>query len=120
MNGLAIHRFDSDRSSVVQALGYDGKDGNLLIQFRSSGAVWRYARVSADTYRDLLAAESMGAYVASVIKKERNGEKVEMMDWLRFVELCQELSAEERKKAYESANKSLFEQLRKSPLALGF
>ena len=48
-------------SSVLVAVGYDADTAELEIEFRS-GDVYRYYAVPARVHRELLAAESPGAY----------------------------------------------------------
>jgi lysyl-tRNA synthetase class 2 len=48
-------------SSVLRSIGYDADTAELEIEF-TSGDVYRYYAVPARVHRDLVAAESPGAY----------------------------------------------------------
>ena len=48
-------------SSVIAAVGYDATTSELEIEFRS-GDVYRYYAVPPSVHRDLMAADSPGAY----------------------------------------------------------
>jgi hypothetical protein len=53
-------------SSMLQAVGYDEQNKELIAVF-SSGAMWRYRGVTKKVYRELLAADSKGSYMRSCI-----------------------------------------------------
>ncbi len=61
-------------SSNVRSAGHDGD--TLEIEF-TSGGIYRYAGVSRADYEALLAAPSIGSYVAKHIKPHFVAEKVE-------------------------------------------
>ena len=48
-------------SSVIRSIGYDPETAELEIEFRS-GDLYRYYAVPPSVHRDLMAAESPGAY----------------------------------------------------------
>ncbi len=48
-------------SSVLRSIGYDSNTAELEIEF-TSGDVYRYYTVPPRVYRELLAADSLGAY----------------------------------------------------------
>jgi len=54
------------RSSVLRSAGYDPSTSELEIEFRS-GDVYRYFAVPPSVHRELMAAESPGAYFNRVI-----------------------------------------------------
>ena len=49
-------------SSVLRSVGYDASTAELELEF-TSGDVYRYYAVPARVHRELLAADSPGAYV---------------------------------------------------------
>ena len=49
------------RSSSLAQVAYDGRRAMLQVEFRD-GAVYQYATVPIQTYRDLLRATSKGSY----------------------------------------------------------
>ncbi|WP_152365220.1 KTSC domain-containing protein [Microlunatus speluncae] len=54
-------------SSSIRAVGYDDEHGRLFLEYTNGGRYVHFG-VPASVYRDLLAAESIGAYVNRVIK----------------------------------------------------
>ena len=55
-------------STMLAALAYDYGRGILRLEFRSSGAFYRYYGVPATVYEALLAAPSKGRYFNRVIR----------------------------------------------------
>ncbi len=53
-------------SSMLQAVGYDEENKELIAVF-NSGAMWRYKGVTKKVYKELLAADSQGSYMRSCI-----------------------------------------------------
>ncbi|MDB5308220.1 MAG: hypothetical protein JWO38_2422 [Gemmataceae bacterium] len=62
-DGIALTLVES---SMLLAVGYDAATEELEAVFRS-GAVWRYRGVPRKVYRDLLAAESKGSFMRSMV-----------------------------------------------------
>lgn len=56
-------------SSVIYAVGYNAKKGDLEIQFKDGGA-YLYLGVPAPIYLELMNAESKGAYFDEEIKNQ--------------------------------------------------
>lgn len=54
-------------SSSISSIGYDAATMTLELEYRN-GKVYRYFEVPAATYRELLAASSIGGYVNTRIK----------------------------------------------------
>lgn len=54
-------------SSLIQAVGYDAERRLLEVAF-TSGRVYWYAEVPAETYEGLMAAESKGEYFLAHIR----------------------------------------------------
>jgi hypothetical protein len=54
-------------SSSIASIGYDAGTRTLELEYRN-GKVYRYFEVPAGTYRELLAASSIGAFVNTRIK----------------------------------------------------
>jgi hypothetical protein len=54
-------------SSSISSIGYDGGTAVLEIEYRN-GNVYRYFAVPASIYAALVASESMGTFVNTVIK----------------------------------------------------
>ena len=50
------------QSSVIKSLGYDEATSRLEVEFVREGDVYEYRMVPASTYRELMQAESLGAY----------------------------------------------------------
>jgi KTSC domain len=55
-------------SESIASLGFDPRRGELDVEFRESGDIYRYFEVSAEEYAAFLAAESKGAYLNHVFK----------------------------------------------------
>jgi hypothetical protein len=53
-------------SSMLIAVGYDAATEELEAVF-TSGAVWRYRGVPRKVYRDLLATDSKGSFMRSMV-----------------------------------------------------
>ena len=58
---------DAVESVAVDAIGYDGSEKLLDIEF-TGGEIYRYENVPPEEYRSLLAADSIGGYVNRLIK----------------------------------------------------
>ncbi len=56
-------------STVIYAVGYDAKRGDLEIEFKEGG-VYLYLGVPAPLYLELMNAESTGAYFDDKIKNQ--------------------------------------------------
>lgn len=56
------------RSSAIEAVGYDVERQTLEVRWIGQARVYRYHRVPAEVYAELLAAESKGTYVNEQIK----------------------------------------------------
>jgi len=70
------------KSSLLAAVGYDAASRTLLLEFKSRkegepGKVYRYADVSAETYKKFLAAPSLGSHFLKQIKPNHACTKVE-------------------------------------------
>lgn len=55
-------------SEPIASMGYECRRCELDIEFRESGDVYRYFQVSAEEYRDFMAAQSKGSYLNQVFK----------------------------------------------------
>lgn len=55
-------------SESIASIGYLPHFRELEIEFRQSGDVYRYFRVSAAEYAEFMAAESKGTYLNQVFK----------------------------------------------------
>ncbi len=55
-------------SASIASIGYDRKRRELEVEFRETGDVYRYFKVSAAEYADFIAAESKGSYLNQVFK----------------------------------------------------
>lgn len=55
-------------SSQIKAMGHDLATNTLAVQFRAGDAVYHYAGVSAETFKELKAAKSVGKHLHSKIK----------------------------------------------------
>jgi predicted nuclease of predicted toxin-antitoxin system len=63
-------------SSAISSISYDPKSQTLDVEFRISGETYRYFEVPEDEYRELLAADSKGAYLNSEIKPKYRTRKL--------------------------------------------
>lgn len=59
-------------SESVASIGYAAGRRELEIEFRQSGAVYRYFEVSASEYAAFLSAESKGTYLNQVFKPKNH------------------------------------------------
>jgi hypothetical protein len=57
------------KSSVIKAVGYDQATNVLEVEFHS-GKVYRYFMVPLSAYRELIEAESIGAYFNTEIRND--------------------------------------------------
>lgn len=55
-------------SSAIEAVGYDAERGWLEVRWIGQERAYRYYGVPAEVYEDLLAADSIGAYVNQWVK----------------------------------------------------
>jgi lysyl-tRNA synthetase class 2 len=55
------------QSSTIRSVGYDPASALLEVEF-TSGAIYRYFLVPAETYRAFAAAASKGTFLNAVIK----------------------------------------------------
>ena len=53
-------------SSMVRSIGYDAATETLEVEF-NTGKVWQYLEVPAEVHRQLMASESHGSYLRSLI-----------------------------------------------------
>ena len=51
---------------MIYAVGYD-PDENLLEVVFTNGKIWAYEGVTKETYKELMASESIGSYMRSCI-----------------------------------------------------
>jgi hypothetical protein len=63
-------------SSNVESIGYNAEEKVLEVEFKSGG-IYQYAGVQPAMYADLLAAESVGRFVAQVVRAGRMGLRIE-------------------------------------------
>lgn len=59
-------------SETIASIGYDPRLCELDVEFRASGDVYGYFEVSAEEYREFMAAESKGTYLNRVFKKKEH------------------------------------------------
>jgi KTSC domain len=62
-------------ASKIRSVGYDAKAQILEIEF-NSGAIYQYARVSAEVHRRLMNAPSAGSYFEDNIEESYTGTRV--------------------------------------------
>jgi hypothetical protein len=55
-------------SETITSIGYEAGRGELDLEFRQSGDVYRYFEVSAEEHAEFMAAESKGGYLNRVFK----------------------------------------------------
>ena len=55
-------------SKSIASIGFAAHRGELEVEFRQSGDVYRYSEVSAKEHADFMAAESKGTYLNQVFK----------------------------------------------------
>lgn len=63
------------KSSNIHSVGYDPATLVLEVQF-SNGGVYQYPAVPPEMYEALLKSESIGRFVAQVIRKDRKGLRI--------------------------------------------
>ncbi|WP_420114605.1 KTSC domain-containing protein [Pseudactinotalea sp.] len=63
------------RSGAVGAVGYDAQTNELDIEY-AGGDVYRYSMVPPSVYRELLAADSIGAFVNREVKPHYPGREI--------------------------------------------
>lgn len=54
-------------STSIRSVGYDQQTGTLVVEF-VNGSTYAYAAVPRETHRELLDAESIGAYFNRVVR----------------------------------------------------
>lgn len=54
-------------SSMVSAVGYDGNEKTLYVEFVNTGYVYAYYEVPEKEFQDLLKASSIGSYMRNNI-----------------------------------------------------
>ena len=64
------------KSSNVQAVGYDPDEKVLAVQFKKGG-VYEYPAVPPEMYEALLKSESIGRFVAQVVRAGRKGLRID-------------------------------------------
>ena len=62
-------------ASKIRSVGYDSATQTLEVEF-SNGAIWQYARVSAEVHRRLMNAPSPGSYFEDNIEESFTGTRV--------------------------------------------
>lgn len=65
------------KSSNVQAVGYDPDEKVLRVAFRNGG-VYDYPAVPPEMYESLLKSESIGRFVAQVVRNGRKGLRIDI------------------------------------------
>jgi KTSC domain len=55
-------------STSIASIGYEPRRGELEIEFRENGIVYRYFNVPAEEFEALMAAKSKGTYVNRTFK----------------------------------------------------
>ena len=63
-------------SETIASIGYEPRSCELELEFRESGDIYRYFHVSADEYREFMAAESKGSYLNRVFKARDHAYRV--------------------------------------------
>lgn len=66
-------------SGAVAAVGYDPKSAVLFVEFHD-GDIYQYFAVPQSKYEALMAAESIGRYLNTVIKPRHANSKIEPED----------------------------------------
>lgn len=56
-------------SSMLATVGYDPVESTLELEF-TSGHIYQYGEVPEETYRELMAADSMGQYFLEYIDEQ--------------------------------------------------
>ena len=64
------------KSSTIRAIGYDGADRTLRVEF-NSGGLYNYKDVPRASYDAMMAAESVGKFFAANIKPHFKFERIE-------------------------------------------
>lgn len=72
MSETMLHEVDSTTFSHV---GYDAAAEKLTVVFRDGGETYVYKGISADMYRGLLAADSLGTYYHANIRDKFEHDK---------------------------------------------
>lgn len=63
-------------SSTLASVGYDATTGVLEVRFHHGG-IYQYLDVPADVYAGLMSADSLGSYLARVVKPNYAFRRVE-------------------------------------------
>ena len=64
------------KSTNVKSVGYNAEEKILEVAFRNGG-IYQYAGVQPEMFADLLEAESIGRFVAQVVRAGRRGLRIE-------------------------------------------
>jgi hypothetical protein len=64
-------------SKLLSGVAYHPESQTLEVQFAKSGAVYRYADVSGDTFQKFMQADSKGAHFLTFIKDAHRFTKVD-------------------------------------------
>ena len=64
------------QSTNVKSVGYDAVEKVLEVEFKSGG-VYQYTGVQAEMYADLMKAESVGRFIAQVVRAGRRGLRID-------------------------------------------
>ncbi len=65
----------SVNSSTIRSVGYEPSSQTLEIEF-TSGSICQYSRVSAEIYRKLMAAPTIGSFFKNNIEDEFNAKRI--------------------------------------------
>jgi len=63
-------------SSNVKAIGYDPEEKTLEVEFLNGG-IYQYGGIQQELYDELLAAKSVGRFIAQTIRPGRKAKKIE-------------------------------------------
>ncbi|MES2940046.1 MAG: KTSC domain-containing protein [Pseudomonadota bacterium] len=79
LKAIPLHRVNS---SAIEAMGFDEKQRMLVVVFQGGGTKYGYPHLSDEEIKGLLAVmvnhESLGHYVATVVKPNHDHERVQM------------------------------------------
>lgn len=64
------------KSSEIKSIGYDNESKVLELEFKS-GAVYQYANVAENIYKELISADSIGGYFNRYIRDSHQGYKMD-------------------------------------------
>ncbi|MDB5143886.1 MAG: hypothetical protein JWQ66_2599 [Mucilaginibacter sp.] len=74
--GPVIMKRQQVQSSALQSVGYDPENKILELEFRHSGGVWQYFKLSSKIYNKFIHAPSLGNYFVTKIKGKYREMKV--------------------------------------------